>query len=98
MHDQQNPARCLEGKGATKANFNDTDTDKVVAAMARQAFQVPSGFTSTMDKENHHVHKPVFVGEIKADGQFNVACTTPRPVVADPWSDFIAKNMGKKIP
>ena len=73
-----------------------TDTDKVIAAMAGQTFKAPGGFMSTMDKENHHLHKPVFIGEIKADGQFNVVWKTPGPVVADPWSDYIAENKGKK--
>ena len=72
-----------------------TDTDKVIAAMAGQTFQAPGGFVSTMDKENHHLHKPVFIGEVKADGQFNVVWKTKGPVVADPWSDYIAENKGK---
>jgi urea transport system substrate-binding protein len=29
-----------------------------------------------MDKTNHHLHKPVMIGEIKADGQFNVVWKT----------------------
>ena len=73
-----------------------TDTDKVIAAMAGQTFQAPGGFVSTMDKENHHLHKPVFIGEVKADGQFNVVWKTKGPVVADPWSDYIPENKGKK--
>ncbi len=73
-----------------------TDTDKVIAAMAGQTFQAPGGFISTMDKENHHLHKPVFIGEVKADGQFNVVWKTKGPVVADPWSDYIPENKGKK--
>jgi urea transport system substrate-binding protein len=72
-----------------------TDTDKVIAAMAGQTFKAPGGFMSTMDKENHHLHKPVFIGEIRADGQFNVVWKTPGPVVADPWSDYITENKGK---
>ncbi len=78
------------------AKAKSTDTDKVIAAMAGQTFKAPGGFTSTMDKENHHLHKPVFIGEVKADGQFNVVWKTPGPVVADPWSDYIAENKGKK--
>ena len=81
-------------QAVTKAKS--TETDKVIAAMAGQTFKAPGGFTSTMDKENHHLHKPVFIGEIKADGQFNVVWKTPGPVVADPWSDYIAENKGKK--
>ena len=73
-----------------------TDTDKVIAAMAGQTFTAPGGFASTMDAKNHHLHKPVFIGEIKADGQFNVVWKTQGPVVADPWSDYIPENKGKK--
>ena len=54
-----------------------TDTDKVIAAMAGQTFTAPGGITSTMDAKNHHLHKPVFIGEVKADGQFNVVWKTP---------------------
>ena len=73
-----------------------TDTDKVIAAMAGQTFPAPGGFVSTMDAKNHHLHKPVFIGEIKGDGQFNVVWKTKGPVKAQPWSPFIAENKGKK--
>jgi len=73
-----------------------TDTDKVIAAMAGQTFKAPGGFTSTMDMKNHHLHKPVFIGEVKADGQFNVVWKTKGPVKAQPWSPFIAGNDKKK--
>jgi urea transport system substrate-binding protein len=73
-----------------------TDTDKVIAAMAGQTFTAPSGITSEMDPKNHHLHKSVFIGEIKADGQFNVVWKTPGPVKAQPWSPFIPENKGKK--
>ena len=69
-----------------------TDTDKVIAAMAGQTFMAPSGITSKMDEKNHHLHKSVFIGEIKADGQFNVVWKTPGPVKAKPWSPFIEGN------
>jgi len=73
-----------------------TDTDKVVAAMAGQTFAAPGGMTSTMDAKNHHLHKPVFIGEVKADGQFNVVWKTPAPVKAKPWSPYIEGNDKKK--
>ncbi|MFY7976114.1 MAG: transporter substrate-binding protein, partial [Rubrivivax sp.] len=78
------------------AKAKSTDVDKVRTAMYGQTFKAPSGITSTMDPKNHHLHKSVFIGEIKADGQFNVVWKTPGPVVADPWSDYIAENKGKK--
>ncbi len=40
----------------------------------------PSGFTSKMDEKNHHLHKPVFIGEVQADGQFNVVWKTKGPI------------------
>jgi urea transport system substrate-binding protein len=73
-----------------------TDTDKVIAAMAGQTFPAPGGFMSKMDERNHHLHKPVFIGEVKADGQFKVVWKTPGPVKAEPWSPFIAGNDKKK--
>ena len=42
------------------------DTDKVIAAMAGQTFTAPSGIASKMDEKNHHLHKAVFIGEVKA--------------------------------
>ncbi|MBE0623209.1 MAG: urea ABC transporter substrate-binding protein [Burkholderiales bacterium] len=73
-----------------------TDVDKVIAAMAGQTFTAPSGITSTMDTKNHHLHKSVFIGEVKSDGQFNVVWKTKGPVKAQPWSPFIPENVGKK--
>jgi urea transport system substrate-binding protein len=73
-----------------------TDTDKVIAAMAGQTFKAPSGITSKMDEKNHHLHKSVFIGEVQADGQFQVVWKTPGPVKAQPWSPFIPENKGKK--
>ena len=53
-----------------------TDVDKVIAAMGGQSMAAPSGYTLKMDETNHHLWKPVFIGEIKADGQFNVVWKT----------------------
>ena len=71
------------------------DTDKVIAAMAGQTFKAPSGIVSKMDEKNHHLHKAVFIGEIKADGQFNVVWKTKGPIKAQPWSPFIVGNEKK---
>jgi urea transport system substrate-binding protein len=73
-----------------------TDPDKVIAAMAGQTFNAPSGFVLTMDLTNHHLHKPVFIGEIRADGQFSVVWKTSAPVRAQPWSPYIAGNEAKQ--
>lgn len=73
-----------------------TDVDKVIAAMGGQTFKAPSGFTVKMDEKNHHLHKPVFIGEVRADGQFNVVWKTKGPVRAQPWSPFIEGNDKRK--
>lgn len=38
---------------------------------------------------NHHITKPVLIGEIQADGQFEVVWQTPSTVVGDAWSDYL---------
>src|SRR5512140_2976299 len=73
-----------------------TDTDKVVAAMAGQKFNAPDGFEVKMDEKNHHLWKPVFIGEVQKDGQFNVVWKTKGPIRAQPWSQYIEGNDKKK--
>jgi urea transport system substrate-binding protein len=73
-----------------------TDVDKVIPAVGGQKFKAPDGFTIEMDPKNHHLHKPVFVGEVRADGQFNVVWKTPGPIKAQPWSPYIPGNDKKK--
>ncbi|WP_418303712.1 urea ABC transporter substrate-binding protein [Pandoraea pulmonicola] len=70
------------------------DVDKVRTAMIGQSFKSPDGFDMVMDG-NHHLHKPVMIGEIRPDGQFNVVWKTKATVRAQPWSPFIAGNEGK---
>ena len=38
---------------------------------------------------NHHLTKPVFIGEIQADGQFDVVWKTKGLVPGDAWSDYL---------
>lgn len=68
-----------------------TNVDKVREAMAGQKFAAPSGYTLEMDATNHHLHKPVMIGEVRADGQFNVVYKTPTTIKAEPWSPYIPK-------
>nr|MBL8457599.1 urea ABC transporter substrate-binding protein [Zoogloeaceae bacterium] len=73
-----------------------TDVDTVIKAMGGQSFKAPSGFTLTMDKTNHHLHKPVLIGEVRGDGQFDVVWQTKEPIRAQPWSPFIEGNESKQ--
>ncbi len=72
------------------------DVDKVRKAMAGQTFKAPSGFVLKMDETNHHLHKPVMIGEVQDDGQFDVVWATKGPIRAQPWSPFIAGNENKQ--
>ncbi|MGC8120159.1 urea ABC transporter substrate-binding protein [Marinobacter sp. VGCF2001] len=38
---------------------------------------------------NHHITKPVLIGEIQDNGQFSVVWETPSTVAGDAWSDFL---------
>jgi urea transport system substrate-binding protein len=48
---------------------------------------LPGGLATMMP--NHHITKPVFIGEIQDDGQFEVVWETSGTVVGDAWSDFL---------
>jgi len=38
---------------------------------------------------NHYITKPVYIGEIKDDGQFDVVWKTKGTVPGDSWSDYL---------
>jgi len=38
---------------------------------------------------NHHITKPVYIGEVRADGQFDVVWKTTGTVPGDAWSDYL---------
>jgi len=65
-----------------------TDVDKVIDAMI--GIEVPN-LTGGMAKmlPNHHLIKPVFIGEVRADGQFDVVWKTSGLVPGDAWSDYL---------
>jgi urea transport system substrate-binding protein len=71
-----------------------TNVDAVRQAMYGQKVKSPSGYDVVMHP-NHHLSKPVMIGEIKADGQFSIVWQTKGPIVAEAWSPHIAENKGK---
>ena len=75
-------------KAATKAGS--VDVEKVLAALPGTTTPNLTGGTATL-LPNHHITKPVFIGEIKADGQFSVVwkSTAPALVPGDAWSDYL---------
>ncbi|MFO7639940.1 MAG: transporter substrate-binding protein, partial [Candidatus Competibacteraceae bacterium] len=65
-----------------------TDPDKVIDAMVGVEAPNLTGGVSKM-LPNHHITKPVLIGEIQADGQFDVVWQTDDLVPGDAWSDFL---------
>jgi len=79
-------------KAVQKANT--VDVTKVIAALP--GLETPN-LTGGMAKllPNHHITKPVLIGEVRADGQFNVVSKSPGLVEGDAWSDYLpdSKNI-----
>jgi len=71
-----------------------TDVDAVRQAMYGQKVPAPSGFTAIMNT-NHHLSKPVMIGEIRPDGQFDVVWQTKQAIKADAWSPYLPEDKGK---
>jgi urea transport system substrate-binding protein len=79
-----------------------TDSDKVIDALPGIETSNLTGGTAKV-LPNHHITKPVYIGEIKANGQFDVVWKTPAEVPGDAWSkelpdskDLIGDWVGKK--
>ncbi|MDA7425525.1 urea ABC transporter substrate-binding protein [Thalassococcus lentus] len=67
-----------------------TEVDAVRAAMYGQEFPNLTGGTAVM-LPNHHLSKPVLIGEITADGQFDIISQTAE-VPGDAWTDFLPES------
>ena len=65
-----------------------TETDAVEEAIIGIAVPNLSGGYSSM-LPNHHITKPVLIGEIQEDGQFDIVSSTDGLVAGDAWSDFL---------
>ena len=72
-----------------------TNIDAVRQALGHQTFRAPSGYTITMDAKNHHLHKPVIIAEIRADGQFDIVWETEGPIRAEAWSPYLPDSAKK---
>jgi len=68
-----------------------TNVDAVRQAMYGQKVRSPSGFDVVMNT-NHHLSKPVLIGEIQADGQFEIVWETDGPIVGDAWTDYLPES------
>jgi len=68
-----------------------TDVDAVRQAMYGQEFPNLTGGVAVMNT-NHHLSKPVLIGEIQDDGQFETVWSTDDVVPGDAWSDYIVES------
>ncbi|MGZ0187524.1 MAG: urea ABC transporter substrate-binding protein [Alphaproteobacteria bacterium] len=68
-----------------------TDVDAVRQAMYGQTVTSLTGSKAVMNV-NHHLSKPVLIGEVQDDGQFETVWKTDAPVIGDAWSDFIPES------
>lgn len=65
-----------------------TAVDQVKDAIIGVSVPNLTGGYATM-MPNHHITKPVLIGEIQDNGQFSVVWSTPSTVVGDAWSDYL---------
>ena len=68
-----------------------TDVDAVREAMYGITVPNLTGGTAVMNT-NHHLTKPVLIGEIQADGQFDIVWSTEGGVIGDAWTDFLPES------
>ena len=67
-----------------------TDVDAVREAMWGQEFPNLTGGTAVMGT-NHHLSKPVLIGEIRDDGMFDIISATEE-VPGDAWTDYLPES------
>ena len=68
-----------------------TDVDAVRQAMYGQKVRSLTGYDVVMNV-NHHLSKPVMIGEIQPGGQFETVWQTDGIVEGDAWSDYIPES------
>ena len=68
-----------------------TDVDDVREAMYGITVPNLTGGVAVMNT-NHHLTKPVLIGEIQKDGQFEIVWQTPGGVIGDAWTDFLPES------
>lgn len=68
-----------------------TDVDAVRPAMYGISVPNLTGGIAVMNT-NHHLTKPVLIGEIQEDGQFEIVWQTAGGVIGDAWTDFLPES------
>jgi urea transport system substrate-binding protein len=71
-----------------------TSVEAVSKAIIGEKVKSPTGYDVVMNP-NHHLTKPVLIGEIQADGQFSIVYES-KPIVPHPWSPYLPENAEKQ--
>ena len=72
-----------------------TDVDAVLAALpGTETPNLTGGIARLLP--NHHITKPVFIGEVRGDGQFDVVWQTDGAVPGDAWTDYLPVSQDTK--
>ncbi|WP_075601916.1 urea ABC transporter substrate-binding protein [Saccharicrinis aurantiacus] len=71
-----------------------TDVEKVIEALSGLEYQSPGGLVK-MDAANHHLAKPVLIGEIRADGQFDIISETEGLINPEPFSQYAKQDIAQ---
>ena len=81
----------LWAQAVTKAGS--TDVAKVSEAIIGLKVRSPTGYDVVMNA-NHHLTKPVMIGEIKSNGQFDIVYQS-KPIAPKPWNPVLPENKDK---
>lgn len=73
---------------AAAENIGSFDVDKVRKSLYGMRFDAPGG-KKKMHEGNQHTYKPVYIGEIKKDGQFNIVWKSDGLVEPDSYSSLL---------
>ena len=68
-----------------------TEVDEVRPSIYGLTTPNLTGGTAVMNT-NHHLTKPVLIGEILDDGQFEIVYQTPAGVIGDAWTDYLPES------
>jgi len=76
---------------AAAEKANSFDVDKVVPAVLGLEFDAPGG-KKHMHVMNHHTAKPVYIGKIRADGQFDIVSKSAGLVEPEAFSHYLKET------
>ena len=76
------------GRAGERFAVRNSGAKVVIEGCGSNGCEYMTGGVAVMNT-NHHLSKPVVIGEIQADGQFDIVWQTSGTVVGDAWTDFL---------